>query len=400
MKRKIALLIIVILALSVALVACNPTAKTTIRVRWKEETHVYSISLADFASNTLSDEIFNFYDIDGNPIDRTGNNADSIYCKDVAFSNEFKDWDEVRPLAVKGTYTVKIKPSTDGTSYCDVETTQEMCVKYSLTDFKDLNEMESAKATAEQLAKYKLTEEDNTVILWSSTETAVRFENVPAQKPLSSSTKVNGFYVGKIAQMLTNYEITTTYDYEGKSPVATVTLKTADDEKTEDVKISSTVGNFIDSNQILMYLRSLEKSTDFPSSPSVSVFNPYTKTSQTANFGMSRTFNVILTNPSHQDSVLATKLPVVSVTIGRNSFMVQESLPSTLAEHDLDLFSKTNTTDKDGNVITTKVSNFTTVRFRVGYFAYEIDYAAEQNTANWDEIWAALVAKPSEEENK
>ena len=375
MKRKISLLILVILAVCLTLTACNQTVATTIRTRWDKEgeTHVFKISLADFAENSNS---FNAYTSDG-VVDSKGN-----YHKDLALTGEFYNWDEIKPVAVSGSYTINIKPSDDGSAYCDVTTVQEMCVQYDLTDLGDYSKVKNAVATAEQLAKYKVDASlANTVVLWTSTETYVRFENNTSQKPLKSSTTVNGFYVGKKNQNLTQYTVSTEYNYEAKRPIAKITM---DGNTTEHKFPKNSAGNFIDSNQILLYLRSLDKSsTSFQDSPSISVFNPYTDTLQTASFGLSYENNVFLTG----ETLLPTNLNVVSVTVGNNAFMMQENLPDKLADKNLDIYITSGS----------NASKFTTVRFRVGYFAYEIDYANEANTVNWSDIWTALSPSTEEE---
>ncbi|MCH5152759.1 MAG: hypothetical protein J1F68_02200 [Clostridiales bacterium] len=377
MKKKIALLIILILAVSLTLVACNQTAATSIRTRWDKdgETHVFNITLADFNGDSNS---FLAYSADGVAV------ANGKYHKDIAFAGEFTNWDEIRPLAVLGSYTIDIKPSADGTAYCDVKTVQEMCVAYKDTDIAENSEIRSAAATQEQLDKYPVdTFGSKVVVLWSQTETSVRFENTDKQKPLSSTVKVNGFYAGKTAQQLTNYELSTVYDYSEKRPVAKITLN---GETTEYKFSRNSAGTFIDSNQILLYLRSLDKSSSsFQDSPSKSVFNPYNQTLQTASFGLSYEYNVLLTG----ENVLATTLNVVSVKVGNNAFMMQENLPDTikLGDKKLDVYTTPNSKD----------SRFTTVRFRVGYFAYEINYSNTENTTDWSEIWTALSPAVSEE---
>ena len=383
MKKKIALLVIMILTLSLALAACNSVAATTKLTRWDRngEKHVFNISLADFVEGDYQKNSFNYYYADGQLTTPTGTNNESIYSKDIAFTGEFNNWDEIRPVAVNGSYTIEIVPSSDGTEYCDVTTTQEICAQYYLKDIDENSKILSAKATAAQLAKYGMTDSvANTVTLWSSTETKVRFKNLPVQTPQSSWVKVDGFYVGKVAQELTKYEISTAYDYAGKRPVATTTFTTEEGTDTIEYKFGkSTEGNFIDSNQILLYLRSLDKSsTSFQDKPSIYVFNPYTQTLQTASFGMSYEYNLLLTDTS-ENKLFATKLNLVSVTVGNNAFMMQENLPDKLADKNLDVCT-----------IDTKESKFTTVRFRVGYLAYEIDYANSANTSNWNNILTAL----------
>ena len=349
------------------LTACNQTQPTAIRMRWDEETHVFNITLADFES----DDSDSFKVYKGTAAD----GGDSY--KDIAFTGEFYNWDEIRPVSVHGTYSISIKPSKDGSDHCDVATVQEMCVEYNVSDIAADSQVLNAKATAEQLQKFNITHDnDSTVVLYSSTETFVSFENTLSQKPLSSSIKVNGFYVGKKAQELSKYEVSTVYDYTDKKPVAKITKN---GETTEYKFSKNSAGTFIDSNQILMYLRSLDKSSkSFQDRPSKSVFNPYGETLQTANFGMSYSYNMILTNGQTE---ISANLTVVSVTVGNNAFLMQENLPDSLAKKNLDTYS---TLNDNG-------SKYTTVRFRAGYLAYEIDYSNSDNTADWDAILTALT---------
>lgn len=390
-----------IVALTWTLVACNQTAVTDTLARWENETHVFKITLADFVNEyeTKSDPFY-FYDVNGNKTVRTEVNKNSVYSKDIAFPNEFYNWDEIKPLAVSGTYTINIIPSADK-SECKVKTTQIMFVKYSLksdtvdgVNLEKYSELREAEATDTEYTDAELTKEEGTTILKSTTVTEVTFENNPTQTPLSSYVNVDGFYIGKdnkkntAAQQLTKYEIDTVYDYSNKRPLAKITT---DGETTEYKFPKNSQGTFIDSNQILMYLRSLNKSSkSFQDTPSKSVFNPYTQTMLTASFGLSYEHKVVLTDTTRDDSALRTTLNVVSATVGNNAFMMQENLPDTLLAKGLD--SK--------QIIGDLEPRFTTVRFRVGYFSYEIDYANGANTTQWDDIWTALSPAPVEEEPK
>lgn len=373
MKRKLSLLILLILAVSITLVACGQTVATDKRTRWEAETHVFNISLADFAGDG---DQFNTYDATGNAI------TNGTYYKDI-LPAEFSNWDEIRPLSVNGSYTLNITPSSNN-SHCELTTVQEMCVEYAKNDLGDGTELKSVEATREQKEKYGY---DNvpagSVILWSRTETYVRFENTPAQKPIQSSVKVNGFYAGKSARQVTSYEVSTEYDLTVSRPVANIKLTTSKGVDTIEYKFSkNSAGTFIDSNQILLYLRSLDKSsTSFQDSPSINVFNAFDQKLQYANFRLYPQVNMILTN---EDSILATPLNVLYVYVGNNAFMTQANLPDSLG-------------DKDVMYIPSATPKFTTTRFRVGYLSYEIDYGNEANTSNWSDIWTTLTPKPEEE---
>lgn len=373
-----------ILATSIALAACNNTQVTEPRKRWDKEgeKHVFNITLADFVSGyeMMPSEPFGYYNSNGALMNTS--NTEAIYSKDVAIVGEFSSKDEVKPISVRGTYTLTISPSADGIAYCNVETEQEMCVEYNKTNVTDsaiLNEQSGALASQDKLDQFGMTPSDGTVILYSYNKSTVQFENTASQKPLKSSTTVNGFYIGAKHQNLTRYTVSTEYDYNGKRPIATTVVDNGEPVEYQFPKRSE--GTFIDSNQILLYLRSLDKSsTSFQDSPSKSVFNPYTQSLQTAHFGLTYERNLILTDRSRDNAILATKLNLVTVMIGSNAFMVQENLPDSLAESKLDSIS----------TLSDPVSKLTTARFRVGYLAYEIDYSSSQNTTDWNEIWTAL----------
>ena len=378
-----------ILAVSVTLVACNQVDATEIRTRWERngEMHVFNITLADFAGEGTG---FRTYNADGDPVNG------GAYFKDIAFGGEFGRWDEIRPVDVVGTYTLRIQLTSDKSSF-DVTTKQVMYVKYNLkpaseggVDFDKYSELRNAEPKdSTEYEALGLTKTEGTTILKSTTETAVRFENKTSQKPESSSTIVDGFYVGKANQSLTKYSVSTEYNYDNKRPVAKIKMN--DGEPTEYKFGKNTAGRFIDSNQILMYLRSLDKSSKgFQDSPSISVFNPYTQELQTASFaptyenGAKKLLrNVVLTDTSRENNAFATGLNVVAVSVGNNSFMMQENLPDTLAAKGLDRYYIENDPEP----------KFTTVRFRVGYLAYEINYAHAENTTNWSEIFTALATK-------
>lgn len=358
MKRKLAFLTLLLLALSVALTACNQVVPTDIKIRWDKggEDHTFEISLADF-DNEIS---FKSYEYNK-----------STYYKDVIVNNEvFSTLDEIRPSNATGTYKLSITPSPDGEEYCDVNATQVLYVQYLVSNLGE-------NGLPSELQSYVVSGDDNPfddsadhVTLKSTTTTKVQFANIPSQQPISSSTEVNGFYLGKTFKGVSHYKVSTVYDFDGKTPTATVTLNDGDAVEYQLPKNSA--GKIIDSNQILVYLRSFEKtSTSFQDSPSIYVFDPYTHLTQTASFGFTYEQNLILHDSTRSDdNELYTKLSVVGVAVGGHAFIVAENLPARLNALDL---------DKRAN----GDSKYTTVRFRVGYLAYEV--------AGYDDaIWEGL----------
>lgn len=350
MKRKFALLILMILSLSVALVACNNTTPTEIAVRWQvNEEYTFRVYKADFYS-----------------------------VKDSVMSGEtFSGLDEIAPQAVSGTYTIKIEQQ-DGSSVWTVTTHQELIVRYYKDDIYQLSDedLQAVKATDAQIAQafFAPIDDAETVVLVSTTDTIVEFADTVNQTPITSYTKVNGFYIGKAHQEVSYHEVGTTYNFDGRRPVATVTvIQGVDGEPTTYEKKFSKNASFIDSNQLLLYVRSLDKpSGGFEDSPSKTVFNPYTGETDIVHFGLTSHHAALLSDAALGDTWGYVDL--VTVTIGSTPYMQQYNVPN-LSKADVDvLHGLSERVDK---------CKFTTIRFRVGNLAYEL--------VNYDStIWNAF----------
>ena len=137
----------------------------------------------------------------------------------------------------------------------------------------------------------------------------------------------------------------------------------------------------LDASQLLVYLRSLDKSSvAFQDSPSVAVYDPLSDTLATATFGLTRNFNAILNNKGTE---VYTKVDSVGVIIGSTPFLSQFNLPDRLANvgEGFDVIATSSAESK--------LSKFTTVKFRRGWYSYEIaDYDSVENG-----IIDALTAK-------
>lgn len=374
MKRKLALLILMILALSAVLVACNQAETTKIEIRWTSDEYTFNITLADFVGTGNE---FQYYP-----------DGDDTYRKDVAMLGEnFSTMDEIRPLDVDGTYTLSIQKAASD-NFWTVTTNQTIYAQYNKSDVEnsanwtDLQKIQITDADITSLTPF-----EDTVILKSTTTTEVLFKDTTDQTPISSKTEVDGFYVGKANQQVTQYTVKTTYDTSGKRPIASISVNDADPVEYKFARGAK----FIDSNQMLMYIRSLEKSytEGFPSSTAVTVFNPYTQQTQTAAFGLTYSANMILTDSkraatdgdTQQATEVHTSINLVSVTIDNMAFMQQENLSNKLKSVDL-LPGASQNSDK---------AKYTTVRFRVGYLAYELETYP-------DSVWNALNPGTNAEE--
>lgn len=386
MKKKIALLLLLALAMTVILAACGGnTDPTKVIPRWDEktsETYEYTISLSDFdltADGSISSGHFKATSV-----------GEEKYYRDfdVRLGEVFDSLDEVRPTSVTGKLVVTISHPDD--KYDLLETKQEMELTYDNTSGKLID----SEVLAEMESKGLVVSDNGTAItLKSTTETSVEFrheenktgQNKIGQVPRRSSTKVVGFYIGKVHQEVSIYEISTEYDYQDKNTVVTSTLtKDGKTDKLENTLKRRLEGSFIDSNQLLTYARSLDKSSkSFQDNPSVTVYNPMTQTMQTVTFSFSPSANAILYDQT-RNAQLFVKIPTIGVVVDGMPFMLQECAPN-LKEKLPDLF------DSQGNgPDTTYYAGFayakhTTLRFRVGYVSYEL-------TGYETELWDALTA--------
>lgn len=351
MKKKIAFLLLVLLATTVLLVACSQTEVTETLIRWDNtEEYTFRVALADFTDSVNKST----QTIDGKSVDFT---------KELSLSGENLDnRDEIRPEAVDGTYNMKIvKSSTDRYT---LTTTQTLFAQYKTADLTLSNdELSALKASSADIATTSLTEKADCTILLSVIKQSVVFDTTSSQKPASSTVDSNGFYIGKAQQQQSKYKVETNYDFSGKRPIAKVSV---DGATPTEYKLARN-SKFIDPNQLLLYLRSYNKSSsDFQDSPSVMMFNPLTGELQTAAFAFSYNTPLIVTDKNKTTPVQYVSLNAVSVVVGGYSYMVEENVPDTVAA------DKMTGSDK---------FKYTTVRFRVGYFTYEL---TEYPQAIWD----------------
>ena len=381
MKKKIALLILLALALTVILTACGQTSKTTIIPRWSTdgESYVYKVTLADLAVDGSSTR-FNAYK-NPNPDD----NVDYYKDFDVRSGEPLDSKDEVRPADVEGTFEISITSKESGNvTYDTVTTSQNITVSYEYKDgkiksvtnsysggrIKTVEAWIDLPAALEALGEK--TEKDGVtyIAFTSKTDTTVEFRHDDKQAPQKSWTKVEGFYIGKTNQEASGYEVTTEYKYESKNTVVSIELKAnGKTEKITDTLKRRTEDSFIDSNQLFMYTRSFDKTSgSFQDSPAVAVYNPLTQKLHTTNFSFTASVNAYLTNG---DQKLYAKLPSVGVVIDGKAFMQQTSAPNLLE-------AKADRTRYADNAC----AKHTPVRFRVGYLSFELQYGSD--------LWEAL----------
>ncbi len=360
-KILAAILLVTIFVLTFALTACNNVAVTKVFPRWEdEEEYVFGISLADFDEDKKG--IFNTY----------GENND--YYRDMVISTAenaaLLTSDEIRPNKLTGELVYKISKVDNSTNRKFV-TVQKMYAQYST---EDLQNSANYSDLQNMIAEEDPFGDSGFTTLYSETTTEVVFKNEAINDiyivPVSSKKVEDGFYIGKLYQGVSRYEISTEYNFEGRTAKVTTVKKDAKGENPVKVekenKLGIAKGGYcIDSNMLLLYVRSLSKSAnDFASNPSISVYNAQDNTVYTASFGIMREQKVVLNNGG---SDFLTSLNVVGVTLSgkkagvqitNQAFMIQENLSDKLATYKTDLVN--------GN------SKYTTVRFRVGIRAYEL----------------------------
>ena len=332
MKKTIALVLLLILAIGV-FAACNQVQPTERKTRWGEnETWTYNISLLDLTPQSIY-------------------NAD--YYHDFLASSEANPLagtlDRIVPNALTGSYVVTVKQdiASDTTT---VSTTQTMVAIYdaNLVDTSIFDQSIIVEQSAE------------TISLKSVQETKVVFKN-GTQLPVSSYTKANGFYIGKQNQSMSNYEISTEYKVDGKKVVAKVTQG----DKVEEISLANT--SVIDTNQVLMFVRSYDKAeTSFQDNPQIMVFDPLTKSTKRLSMQYTAKQNIVVKHQfadATEPAIVPTMMPRLDVMLDGLAFISQVSLPDMSAKG-LDRIST--------NVPGVYFPMHTIYRFRSGFVSYEL----------------------------
>ncbi len=368
MKKTLTILLLVVL-MTFVLAGCGnnvSTTKSTIRWwlgsnkndagEWENDTEEYTfnISLADFTAETETSGLFTGYSVNNTTYYR-----DTLIQANGASEtiSTFTSCDEVVPYDVAGTYKTVLSKEEDG-NYKFV-TTKEMWASYDLSEDKIGNLVALVEKDAGKIPS-TLAVVENGVVLYSIIKTEVVFHK-DSQLPQRSVTDSNGYYLGQLHQGVSNYVIETIYNNKERSAKISYTDR-ADSHNNSVSEIKKLPTAFIDSNQMLLYVRSLEKQSDrFKDSPSVVVFDPFYQQQKTATFGFVYAQKIRLNN---NGTFVDVTLNAVSVAVGANPLLVQYNLPDTLENAD-----KLQGSDK-------QEPQYTTVRFRSGYCSFELaDYS-------------------------
>lgn len=364
MKKTIALLIGALLLLTGVFAACS-TSVTSKTVRWEDnESYTFNITLADFTDSNSG--TFNPYDC---TVKKEDNTDATIVCyKDLGTTQEaamFSSYDQICPVDVKGTYTMNL--SLDTTTSRKLETKQVIYSQYETAVLELLGCLNTLKAYVVSGADNPFENNEGRTTLRSETTSVVVFSNDADQLPVSSVKENKGFYIGKLHQGVSDYKYETTYDVANRK----VSVKKDGGEAVERKLGIAKGGSCIDAGQVLLYLRSLDKSSNaFADTPSVAVYDPVTNTVANAMFSLERNFYAVLNNGG---SNFYASVHAAYVTVGGRPFLAEFNLPNLTEEgEDKQSFDFIPATGAG------KTCKYTTIKFRSGWYSYELsEYNAD-----------------------
>ena len=375
--KKFAFILLLVLALALGLTACNQTSPTARVTRWYNQEHYeFAITKADLDSA-----------------------AQGGYAKEYTVRGEAnpKEIDEVAPEDISGTFVMDINVND---KLCTFTTEMTLVSLYShdyynkLADsLKDQLNQAGLIVSDDEMRNVWFDDTADGVAIKSTTTTSVTFQNDKAQRPTHSEKVINGYYFGATTQEVSASKVVVDYNLD-KNKVSVA----VDDNKAveKDVKFNKNA-DVIDSNQLLLYVRSLEKTeSSFQDNPSVQVYDPIYNVVRTASFSMTYACQTYISythekTTGEEDNPQTTvvtepikaKLTCVAVVIDGQVFMVQMNLPASINNKDsgLDVM-------KDAS---SSYNKYTTVRFRSGYKAFElVDYNGLTD-ANGNKIGAQVV---------
>lgn len=350
--KKLSLILLLLVALSLTLAACSQPAVTETVARWGDEKHVFNISKVNWDAPSVTVD-------------------DTTFVKNPQYFNEASLSDEIEPYNVGGTYSMEIALQNKDTE-CVFTTEQNLYVQYETAMLEKLDIWKSEETAdgiedAKSLSDFVVANDDpdcpleaveNYTILHSHTINTVLFKNEATQRPISSTNKCDGFYLGNIAQEITHYNYSTKYDWDNKK----VTVSADGKEESHTLNVNAKI---IDSNQILLYARSLEKTSDkMQDNPSIQVFSAVNNKFYTASFGyFTYACKTLLIGPDGKE--VPVSINFLSVAVDGSVLLSQMNLPDTVnKEADLDNINNA--------AAGSSYNKYTTVRFRVGKFNYEL----------------------------
>jgi hypothetical protein len=336
-KKKFHLLILWLLVLALCLAACNSATPPLSEIRWSDsETNTYNISVAKFNTETdltYSEESYGVTFVSNYELRR----------HQIAY-------DEVMPSKAEGTYTTELSTNGDKQTYT---TAQNLVCTYSAETilaeyFAKVVDFVDALSAADKAALV-VSQSATEIVLKSTTDTSVTFTKNASQRPVESSRKIQGYYIGVLHSEVTMVDVETQYD--GTTATVNGTAYTLPSI------------NVIDINQLALYQRGLDQSAAFAATPSVVVYNPVLNQSITVGFTLAREYHVLLNN-------LTINFAEVNCVA---AYTQSANTTSYIAAY---FNNPKNTMPVSAG---TDYNKFSTVKWQNGYFVYEqAEYTSEE----------------------
>ena len=334
------MLLVVMLALTFALTACNNTKTLSMGIRWVEnETKTYVIGLQDTTSESNIKEFEEESFVKDNPTTPT-------------------EYDRIKPSAVSGTYTTELTINGDQVTYKTTQVVEEtysdpLYLHYAATLYNQATSTDKA----DQYAFLNATQNADMSYTFTSTiVTEVTFENNVAQTPVSSTQKIQGYYIGQSHVEINDLEYQTTYE----NGVATVK------EHGNELYTCELADGVVDALQIPLVVRSLDQSKNTSegkyAAPAVSVYDFKTNKTVALSLTVYDKMNVLLNIGDNYPYAVAS---VVTVGVQGYSGFLYTFTSNPQATVTMGLAGKINTYEQ--------------VRFQSEYYTYEVDsYTADE----------------------
>lgn len=342
--RLVSIVLVVLLALTLALTACKNAKPLSQEIRWdKDEHEIYKIGLQGNVS------------AESNQVTYEG----QTFVKD--FATTVNDYDRVKPIAVDGTLTVDLVVNTENNTVT-YTTTQVVTDTYAVDNVYAMAFLNYVSNSTEGDYSFLNANETAEGIHVTSYVTAsVTFANDSTMAPVESSQTIQGYYLGKAHYEVNDLQYKTVYA-EG-----TATVTTGEGENAKE-KTCELEGNVVDALQIPLVARSIDQSkstTDGKfTAPSVSVYDFKSNQVVALTFTVINKTGVLL----DLDNTDYDYAQVAVVTVGVQG-----------ATGLLYTFSSINGTKDTFSTDVGPVNKYTQVRFQSEYYTFEVDgYSPEQ----------------------
>ena len=341
--------LVLVLTLVFTLVAgCTPPAPTYSYTRWDAETLTYQISLANYEKVT---EVYG--------------DTTTEYTQDYNIYEDLPNYDKIKPLDVNGSKTVQI------------EKIQGETVTYKMTTSIEAVEIYDLSVDNGQFDLVKISSTSTSVSLRTVIVNEMVFDE--SFNPIASSRDVVSCYVGNLHKEAYSY----TLDVEYSDKVANVEYfdRVANDTKTASFDLSN-YSFFIDSDQLLLYARSLDQGENaFGGTVAVATFDALNCVlNADANPVVTITFNL----------AKSVKRAIYNNALQQWHFLDVNEMSLSNGTFGFYLYNTCNTVDGIQLGTTSVRCKHSTVKIQDGYWVYELDFTVQTQEVNT--IWNSLTA--------